>query len=192
MMKELALHVLDIAENSVRGEASHIVITITEDRRNNRFAMEIDDDGKGISPEILKTIKDPFTTTRTMRKVGLGIPFLNDTCRLCNGHLDMESTVGLGTRLRAEMEYNHIDRPPLGDMAATLMVLMSSHPDIAFTYRHIVDDVEFSEPNEFEISSGELEEILDGVPLTAPKVYRWVKTYLEENIRQCETGGTEF
>ena len=166
MMKELALHVLDIAENSVRGEASHIGITITEDRRNNRFAMEIDDDGKGISPEILNTIKDPFTTTRTMRKVGLGIPFLDDTCRLCNGHLDLKSTVGLGTRLSAEMEYDHIDRPPLGDMAATLMVLMSSHPDIAFTYRHIVDDVEFSEPSEFEISSGDLEDILDGVPLT--------------------------
>ena len=190
MMKELALHVLDIAENSVRGEASHIGITITEDRRNNRFAMEIDDDGKGISPEILNTIKDPFTTTRTMRKVGLGIPFLDDTCRLCNGHLDLKSTVGLGNRLSAEMEYDHIDRPPLGDMAATLMVLMSSHPDIAFTYRHIVDDVEFSEPSEFEISSGDLEDILDGVPLTTPKVYKWVKTYLEENIRQCETGGT--
>ena len=190
MMKELALHVLDIAENSVRGEASHIGITITEDRRNNRFAMEIDDDGKGISPEILNTIKDPFTTTRPMRKVGLGIPFLDDTCRLCNGHLDLKSTVGLGTRLSAEMEYDHIDRPPLGDMAATLMVLMSSHPDIAFTYRHIVDDVEFSEPSEFEISSGDLEDILDGVPLTTPKVYKWVKTYLEENIRQCETGGT--
>ena len=190
MMKELALHVLDIAENSVRGEASHIGITITEDRRNNRFAMEIDDDGKGISPKILNTIKDPFTTTRTMRKVGLGIPFLDDTCRLCNGHLDLKSTVGLGTRLSAEMEYDHIDRPPLGDMAATLMVLMSSHPDIAFTYRHIVDDVEFSEPSEFEISSGDLEDILDGVPLTTPKVYKWVKTYLEENIRQCETGGT--
>ena len=190
MMKELALHVLDIAENSVRGEASHIGITITEDRRNNRFAMEIDDDGKGISPEILNTIKDPFTTTRTMRKVGLGIPFLDDTCRLCNGHLDLKSTVGLGTRLSAEMEYDHIDRPPLGDMAATLMVLMSSHPDIAFTYPHIVDDVEFSEPSEFEISSGDLEDILDGVPLTTPKVYKWVKTYLEENIRQCETGGT--
>ena len=180
MMKELALHVLDIAENSVRGEASHIGITITEDRRNNRFAMEIDDDGKGIAPEILETIK-----------VGLGIPFLNDTCRLCNGRLDMESTVGLGTRMRAEMEYNHIDRPPLGDMAATLMVLMSSHPEIAFTYRHIVDDIAFSEPNEFEISSGELEEILEGVPLTVPKVYNWVKTYLEESIRQCETGGAE-
>lgn len=114
MMKELALHVLDIAENSVRGEASHIGITITEDRRNNRFAMEIDDDGKGISPEILNTIKDPFTTTRTMRKVGLGIPFLDDTCRLCNGHLDLKSTVGLGTRLSAEMEYDHIDRAPAG------------------------------------------------------------------------------
>ena len=70
------------------------------------------------------------------------------------------------------------------------MVIMSSNPHISFTYRHIVDDVEFSEPSEFEISSGDLEDILDGVPLTTPKVYKWVKTYLEENIRQCETGGT--
>ena len=190
MMKELALHVLDIAENSVRGEASHIAISITEDRRNNRFAMEIGDDGKGIPPEVLKTIKDPFTTTRTMRKVGLGIPFLNDTCILCNGRLDIESAVGRGTRLRAEMDYDHIDRPPLGDIASTLMVLLSSHPDIAFTYRHTVDDRAFPEPNEFELTTEELEEILEGVPISNPKVFNWVKTYIRDSIHQCQTADT--
>lgn len=184
MMKEFALHVLDIAENSVRGEASHITIHIVEDKRENLFAMEIADDGKGIPAEMLKTIKDPFTTTRTHRRVGMGIPFLNDTCLMCGGHLDIQSEVGVGTTVRAEMQYNNIDRPPLGDIASTILNLFASYPQIHFNYVHEYREKDEDELREFSISTDELDEVLEGTPISTPSIYVWVKGFLKDSIRE--------
>lgn len=183
-MKELALHVLDITENSVRGDAETIEIVIEENLKENRFVMEINDDGRGIPPEILKTIKNPFTTSRTHRKVGMGIPFLNDTCEMCGGFLRITSEVGVGTRVHAQMEYNNIDRPPLGDIASTLLNLFSSYPDIAFLYRHLYQTPEMEEEEEFSISTPELDEILEGVPLSTPSVFVWVKSFIKDSIEE--------
>ena len=182
MMKELALHVLDIAENSVRGEANNIWIRIEEDLDRDRFMLDIDDDGKGIPEEMLKTIRNPFTTTRTHRKVGMGIPFLNDTCLMCGGKLTIDSEVGVGTKVHAEMEHKNIDRPPLGDIASTLVNLFSSYPDICFWYRHSYKDAGWPEPQVFELSTAELNEILDGTPLSTPSVYLWVRDFLRDSI----------
>lgn len=181
-MKELALHVLDIGENSVRGDAKHIEILVQEDKRENQLLIRITDDGRGIAPDMLKTIRSPFTTTRTFRKVGLGIPFLNDTCMMCGGRLDIESTVGVGTVVTARMQQDHIDRPPLGDMPSTLMTLFSSHPEIVFTYRYQFRDQDQEQMHEFSISTEELSEILEGVPLSNPSVYVWVKDFIQENM----------
>lgn len=186
MMKELALHVLDIGENSVRGEGKHIEILIREDYRDNRLTIRIEDDGKGIPPEMLKTIRNPFTTSRTMRKVGLGIPFLNDTCLMCNGRLDIESEVGKGTTVTAQMEQENIDRPPLGDMPSTLMTLFSSHPEIVFTYRYQYRGKNAEELQEFSVSTEELNEILEGVPLSTPSVYMWVKEFIRDNMEEVK------
>ncbi len=182
MMKELALHVLDIAENSVRGEAKHIEIVIGEDLKTNRFTMDINDDGKGIPEEMLKTIRNPFTTTRTHRKVGMGIPFLNDTCLMCGGRLDIESEVGVGTRVHADMEHENIDRPPLGDIASTLINLFSSYPDISFAYRHTYRARDWEEAQEFSLTTEELNEILEGMPLTTPSVFIWVRDFIRDSI----------
>lgn len=182
MMKELALHVLDIAENSVRGEAKTIEIIIEEDLEENRFVLDINDDGKGIPEDMLKTIRNPFTTTRTHRKVGMGIPFLNDTCLMCGGKLTINSTVGVGTKVHAEMEHKNIDRPPLGDIASTLVNLFSSYPDIHFQYQHSYRDAGWGEPQKFAISTDELYEILDGTPLSTPSVYLWVRDFLRDSI----------
>ncbi len=184
MMKELALHVLDIGENSVRGDGKHIEILICEDWKENQLTIRIQDDGRGIAPEMLKTIRNPFTTSRTMRKVGLGIPFLNDTCLMCGGQLTIESEVGKGTTVTAQMEQDHIDRPPLGDMPSTLMTLFSSHPEIAFTYRYQYRGKEEAEIQEFAVSTAELNEILEGVPLSTPSVYLWVKEFIRENMEE--------
>ncbi len=145
-MKELAYHILDIANNSVRGKAESITISIEENRTGNHFELVIEDDGVGIPGDVLKTIKDPFTTSRTMRKVGLGIPFLNDTCMNCNGGLKIESTVGEGTKVTASMELDHIDRPPMGNLASTITTLITSEEQINITYRHSVDDEAFEVP----------------------------------------------
>ena len=182
MMKELALHVLDIAENSVRGEAKTIDIIIEEDLEQDRFVLDIIDDGKGIPEEMLKTIRNPFTTTRTHRKVGMGIPFLNDTCMMCGGKLTIDSTVGVGTKVHAEMEHRNIDRPPLGDIAPTLVNLFSSYPDICFRYQHSYKEAGWPEAQVFTLSTEELNEILDGMPLSTPSVYLWVRDFLRDSI----------
>ena len=182
MMKELALHVLDIAENSVRGEAKNIEVVIVEDKVKDRFTMEINDDGKGIPEEMLKTIRNPFTTTRTHRKVGMGIPFLNDTCLMCGGFLKIESEVGVGTRVHAEMQLDNIDRPPLGDIASTMVNLFSSYPDINFVYRHGYQDDTLPEMQWFEVSTQELNEILEGVPISTPSVYLWVRDFVRDSV----------
>ena len=182
MMKELALHVLDIAENSVRGEAKNIEVIIVENQVKNRFSMEINDDGKGIPEEMLKTIRNPFTTTRTHRKVGMGIPFLNDTCLMCGGFLKIDSKVGEGTRVHAEMELNNIDRPPLGDIASTMVNLFSSYPDICFVYKHGYQDETLPDMQWFEVSTQELNEILDGVPISTPSVYLWVRDFVRDSV----------
>ena len=183
MMKELALHVLDIAENSVRGEAKTIEVIIVEDQVKNRFTMDINDDGKGIPEEMLKTIRNPFTTTRTHRKVGMGIPFLNDTCLMGGGFLNIESEVAVGTKVHAEMELNNIDRPPLGDIASTMVNLFSSYPDINFVYRHGYQDDTLPEMQWFEVSTEELNEILEGVPSSTPSVYVWVRDFLRDSVK---------
>ncbi len=186
MMKELALHVLDISENSVRGDGKHIEILLREDLRDDTLVIRITDDGRGIAPDMLKTIKDPFTTTRTLRKVGLGIPFLNDTCLMCGGKLEISSTVGVGTTVKASMQYSHIDRPPVGDMPSTLMTLFSSYPDIVFRFQYEYRAAQEEEMRVFSISTEELAQILEGVPLTNPSVYMWVKEYLQENMEDLK------
>lgn len=179
-MKELSYHVLDIANNSVRGQASEIRITIIEDGQNNRLTIAIDDNGIGIPDSILKTIKDPFTTSRTLRRVGLGIPFLNDTCINCNGDLIIESTVGKGTKVKATMELDHIDRPPLGNIASTMTTLITSEEAINIVYTHEING------ESFEISSNEIKEVLGDVPLNRIEVIMWLKDFIIENIRELK------
>lgn len=181
-MKELSYHILDIANNSVRGQASELRINIIEDSEANSFVMEINDNGTGIPPEILSSIKDPFTTSRTMRRVGLGIPFLNDTCVSCNGELVIESTIGVGTKVRATMEYNHIDRPPLGNITSTITTLITSEEQINVIYKHSINH------QEFEVSTKELKEVLGDVPLSQVEVVLWLKDYIKENLEELKNG----
>lgn len=181
-MKELAYHILDIANNSVRGKASEITVEIIEDHDNNWLSMSIIDNGIGIPDEILSTIKDPFTTSRTMRKVGLGIPFLNDTCENCEGSLSIDSTVGVGTTVVAKMRLNHIDRPPLGNLSSTMTTLISSEEHINITYVHKVNE------HMFEISTKELQDILGDVPLSQVEVVLWLKEFITENINELRLG----
>lgn len=177
-MKELSMHILDIATNSVRAGASQILITITEDLINNEFRFDIEDNGKGIPDDILSTIKNPFTTSRTLRKVGLGIPLLDENCRLCDGFLEITSSVGIGTKLKSMMVYNHIDRPPMGDLVNTMIGLMTSNENIDICYRHYYND------HNFEISTKALQEELEDVPLTSISVIQWLREFLAESIEE--------
>jgi len=175
-VKELSYHILDIANNSVRGKAKELEVKIIEDDQSNLFSIEINDNGIGIPPDILSSIKDPFTTSRTMRKVGLGIPFLNDTCISCDGELSIKSIVGSGTWVKATMNYNHIDRPPLGNITSTMTTLITSEEQINIIYKHIINN------NMFEVSTNQLKSILGDVPLSQVEVVLWLKGYIKENV----------
>ncbi|PKM95914.1 MAG: ATP-binding protein [Firmicutes bacterium HGW-Firmicutes-1] len=179
-MKELSMHILDIAQNSVRAKAKNIDITVKELIKANVFEFSITDDGTGIPDEIFKTIKDPFTTSRTSRKVGLGIPFLNDTCVLCGGLLDIQTQLGEGTLLRATMSYDHIDRPPLGDIASTIVGLVTSNEDINIHYSHFFND------NVFDFETKEIKDIIGDLPLADISIYQWMKEFVKENIQEIK------
>ncbi|PKM50242.1 MAG: ATP-binding protein [Firmicutes bacterium HGW-Firmicutes-7] len=179
-MKELSLHILDIAQNSVRAKAKNIEITVKELIKENILEFSIEDNGTGIPNEIFKTIKDPFTTSRTTRKVGLGIPFLNDTCILCSGHLDIQTEIGKGTILKAYMMYDHIDRPPLGDITSTIVGLVTSNEDINIHYRHFFNN------NIFEFETNEIKDVVGEIPLADINIYQWMKEFVKENIQEIQ------
>ncbi len=170
-MEELALHILDLAQNCIAAGASEIVITIIEDRAANRLTITVADDGRGMEPEMLQSVTDPFFTTRTTRRVGLGLPLLQAAAELCAGGLTIVSTVGRGTTVRVEFAHDHIDRAPLGSMADTLAAILAVNFEVEVVYRHEVDD------RAFVFDSRELREICEGT-MQHPKIILWLKEYI--------------
>jgi len=139
-MEDLSLHILDVVENSIEAKASKIEIKIVEDKNNDLLAVEIKDNGRGMNKETINKVLDPFYTTRTTRKVGMGLSLLAQAARESNGNFEINSKVGEGTEVKAVFQYSHIDRKPIGDMKNTLITLMVSHPEINFVYEHQDED----------------------------------------------------
>lgn len=177
-MNELALHVLDIVQNSLRAGATTIRIDIEENLEANYLQICIQDNGKGIEENVLKSITNPFTTTRTLRKVGLGLPLLEQMCKECEGKLYIESEVGEGTRVCAKMKHNHIDRLPLGNMSETLVALIMAKPEVHFIYCYTYQG------NTFEIDTQAIEALLDGVPIENLEILAWLKEYINEGEKE--------
>ncbi len=173
-MKELSLHILDIAKNSVKAGAALIEIIIEEDTQKNLLTIDIKDNGCGMSEEFLKTVKDPFSTTRTTRKVGMGISLFEAAAMQCGGGLEINSKLGEGTVVHTYFEYDSIDRAPIGDMAGTMQTLISGSPDIDFLYIHKRDGKSFT------LDTRELREALGGVPLDTPEVLMWIDDFVKE------------
>lgn len=142
-MRELSMHILDIAENSINAGADLIQIQVEEIRKNNRLTICIVDNGRGMAKELLEKAVDPFMTTRSTRRVGLGLSMLKEAASRCNGTFLINSREGKGAWVEAAFQYDHIDRAPLGDMSATLTTLVFGNPGIDFQYRHRIDDKEF-------------------------------------------------
>ena len=135
-MEDLSLHILDIAENSISGSAKRIEIRIDEDRTEDLLTIEIKDDGKGMDEQTLQKALDPFFTTRTTRRVGLGLPLLAQAARESDGRIELDSKPGRGTTVRAMFTYSHVDRKPLGDIDETICTLVAGHPEIDILYEH--------------------------------------------------------
>jgi nitrogen-specific signal transduction histidine kinase len=136
-MEDLSLHVLDIVENSMAAAAGEIRILIDEDAAMDTLSLKISDDGNGMDEEMQKKVLDPFYTTRTTRRVGLGLPFLAQAARESGGKLELDSTPGKGTTVRVVFQLSHPDRKPLGDIVATLGTILAGRPklDLVFEYR---------------------------------------------------------
>jgi signal transduction histidine kinase len=138
-MTELSLNILDIVQNSLRAEASEVTIEITESAADDLFSITVSDNGCGIPGGILETVTDPFTTTRTTRKTGLGLPLLRHHAVLTGGEVQVSSSAGKGTVVMANFGRSHVDRQPLGDIAGVMIILISANPDLDFLYSHQTD-----------------------------------------------------
>lgn len=175
-MKELSLHILDIAQNSIVAKATQIFISIVENTIDDSLVISIVDNGVGMERDFLEKVIDPYTTSRTTRKVGMGIPLLNDACRAAGGTFKIESEKGRGTSIIATLGLNHIDRQPLGDIAGVIVMLISSNPNIRFIYTHKKNR------NEFKLDTNEVNEALDGVPVNTPEVGRMLREMICLNL----------
>jgi hypothetical protein len=180
-MRDISLHILDIAENSLRAGASLIRIGIAADVPGDVLTVTIEDNGSGMSKELLEKVRSPFATTRTTRQVGLGIPLLMAGCESTGGHLDIESAPGRGTKLVAVYGYGHIDRPPLGNIAETVASLALANPQVDFVYTA-------SKDKEFEFDTRVIKATLSGVPVTEPSVMAFIREYLEEGTLEVFGG----
>ena len=127
-MRELALHILDLVENSVSAQAQNISICVVEDYAADRLSISVQDDGRGMDADTVAKVIDPFVTSRTTRKVGLGIPLLKAAAEMCEGTLTIDSKLGSGTLIAVDIQLSHIDRMPLGDLAETYLSLLVAHP----------------------------------------------------------------
>lgn len=182
-MKELSLHVLDIIQNSITAGATWIGIHVCEDSKRDWLQIEVLDNGKGMSEEILKRVTSPFTTTRTTRKVGLGIPLFKASAEACGGGLSIDSEVGKGTKLCATYQLSHIDRPPMGDIGKTVLMNVVGNTNIDFEYVYQVDD------KRFVFDTREIRQTLgDEVALDTPDVVGWMDGYLQEGINALHGG----
>jgi len=183
-MKEIALHLLDLAENSVTAHAKTVRIDVCEDFRTNQLTTSVEDDGDGMTEEVIKQVVDPFYTSRTERKVGLGIPLLKESAEACQGAMRISSAPGAGTKIAANFQHSHIDRMPLGDLSSTFLTLVLTHPEVHWLFKY-----EFNPPYKgsmriFEFDDQPVKDALQEVPLTHPDVITFIRSSLEEGIAQ--------
>ena len=182
-MREIALHLLDIAENSAAAESKNISVHVHEDLFNDRLTVSVIDDGHGMDAETAQQVQDPFYTTRTTRSVGLGIPLLKLAAEQAEGGFSLQSEVGQGAWVEAEFRHSHIDRMPLGDLAATFLSLLISHPQIDWTFLYRVTH-ENQQSLDFLFESAELKRELGDISLTEPEVLTFVRGVFEEGIEE--------
>lgn len=175
-MRELALHLLDIVENSISARAETVQILVQEDHAADRLVMSVIDDGCGMDAEMVARVTDPFVTSRTTRKVGLGLPLLKAAAEACQGGLTVESEVGRGTCVSVAFQLSHIDRMPMGNLAATLLTLIVGSPQVHWIFRYAVDE------QTFLFDDQPIKETLDGIPLSEPGVLAYLRESLETGI----------
>lgn len=176
------MHILDLIQNSISAGADLIKVTIQEDTIENKLTISVTDNGKGMDKDTADRAKDPFYTSRTTRKIGLGIPLLLAAAQRCEGDLTIDSRLGEGTKIAAYFKYNHIDRAPLGNVWSMMSGVIACNGDIDFEYTHIYNG------SQFQMKTRDIKEVLRDVPITSPEVTGWIEEYLKENINSLYGG----
>jgi len=183
MMDELSLNILDIAQNSIAADATLIEIDVEEDDGNDTMLIRVKDNGKGMSEDFLASVENPFVTTRSTRKIGLGISFLKEAAEMTGGGIELSSALGIGTTITATFQKSNIDRQPLGDLTGTMVALVSLNPDLDFVLRYNVNG------NEFTFSTREVRAVLgEDVQLSQPSVTEFLTEYIAEHIDNISEG----
>jgi len=177
-MRELSLHILDIAQNSINAKAASIRIVVIEDLTADKMTIKIKDDGTGMDSETVRKVIDPFYTTRTTRSVGLGIPLFKSSAEQCEGYFDIKSQLGSGTEIIAHFKHSHLDRVPLGNMPETIVTIINACDHIDLLYTHTYNGLTFT------LNTKEIKKLLDGVPISNLDVITWLREYITEGLNE--------
>lgn len=178
-MVDMAMHMMDVVQNSIRAQSKEIEIGFFEDSSNHTLTFRVEDDGCGMSREAVQKLADPFFTTRTTRRAGLGIPLLKMTCEQAGGALSVLSEAGGGTVVEAVYRTDHPDCLPLGDIAGYLALLLKANPGIRIRFAYRMDKALFT------IDSHELQK--EGVDVLCPGMMSAVKEYIRQNLNELYT-----
>jgi len=177
-MLELSLHILDIVENSVRAKAQSVHITLTEDPEHDHLVLEIRDDGQGMSKTEISRVMDPFYTTKTVRRVGLGLPMLAQAAQNAGGCFEIESKPGGGTIVKVAFQLSHIDRQPLGNLPGTLVTLITGNPDTRFVYRHQ------RLQKLYILDTDEIKRDIEDIPINHVEVLKWIQKDVAQGLKE--------
>ncbi|HZW05113.1 MAG TPA: ATP-binding protein [Anaerolineaceae bacterium] len=176
----MSLHILDIAENSIAAGADTIEIVVSEDTKDDRLRLQVKDNGRGMDAELIERVTDPFVTSRTTRKVGLGIPLLKAAAEACDGWLTIQSEPGKGACVEVEFQRSHIDRMPLGDIATTLLNLVVTNPQIRWLFSYQVDQ------DAFKFDSQPIRRELGDIPLSEPVVLAFLRELISTGVSNVQ------
>ena len=183
-MQEISLNILDVAQNSVSAGAGLIEIGVEEDHSADRLTVVIRDNGCGMTPEQVKKVTDPFYTTRTTRKVGLGVPLFKMAAEMTGGSFSIASQPGVGTTVTAVFVPSHVDCMPMGDITSTVCSLIQCNPDRDFCYTYSCDGRGFAG------DTRQFRQVLEGVPLNAPEVITFISEFITENTSEVQAPHT--
>jgi len=174
-MKDLSLHILDIVQNSITAGAKNIKISLEESDSKDLIHIAVKDDGAGMSADFLEKVMDPFTTSRTTRSVGLGIPLLRSAAQMTGGDLEISSKQGEGTDISVNFKKSNIDCPPLGDIGSTVITLIQGSPELNFIVDYQTDK------GQFTMDTTEFKNELGDIPLDEPEILAWIEGWFKEN-----------
>lgn len=177
MMQDCAMQILEIVMNSIHANSRFIEVHVTDSINSNLLEFIIIDDGKGMDEETCKNVTDPFVTSRSSRKIGMGLPFMKGLTEQCNGHFEISSKIGVGTKVVASVQRDHWDTPTLGDLGEMMMFAIQANEDIDYLFSYQTDT------QKFVFDTKEVKNTIDGMSLLEPDILLWIKEYINQSIQ---------